>query len=266
MNDADCMVCSMKTVCEENSLYLYAPTDILFARVESVLRQHSLGFSSHDHNFALTNSNDRQRTLQTLQSELSRPEAEDLRVTFDLLNLMSAHSLTRVVYRNDTRWFEDALRGDGFTHWFQPIVDLREGRVAGHECLIRCPKPGQPGEFYNGQEIIDAAIARGDLHVFDSLSRRAAIANAAQQRPAGKVFINFTPSSIYDPAFCMASTLKAMEGTHLQPADVVFEVVESENVNDPRHLRKIVDFYRDKGFAVALDDVGNGFQFAANDV
>ena len=56
----------------------------------------------------------------------------------------------------------------------------------------------------------------------------------------------------------MASTLQAMENTHLRPSDIVFEVVECERLSDPKHLSRIVDFYREKGFAVALDDVGTG--------
>jgi EAL domain-containing protein (putative c-di-GMP-specific phosphodiesterase class I) len=56
----------------------------------------------------------------------------------------------------------------------------------------------------------------------------------------------------------MASTLQAMENTHLKPFDIVFEIIEGERVSDPQHLRKIVDYYRLKGFGVALDDVGTG--------
>lgn len=258
MSSASCLVCSIKATCSAESMYLYAPTEILSQRLESVLRENSLPFSLHQKTFALNNRTDREKTLVALRSHLSQPEAEDLRVSFDLANLMDATSLTKVSERAATSWFEQALAGDRFEHWFQPIVNAREQNVFGHECLIRLAKVDEPGRFYNGQEIIDAAISRGDLHVFDSYGRRSAIRNAARLHVSGRVFINFTPSSIYDPAFCMASTLQAMEDTHLKPADIVFEVVECERVRDPFHLRKIVDFYREKGFAVALDDVGTG--------
>jgi len=239
-------------------MYLYAPTDILFQRLELILLQNSLPFSVHQKTFALNDRADREKTLAVLRSHLSQPEAEDLRITFDLANLMAATSLTQVSQRADTNWFEHALVNDRFVHWFQPIVNAREQTVLGHECLIRLAKANEPGCFYSGEDIINAAITRGDLHVFDSYSRRSAIRNAARQHVDGRVFINFTPSSIYDPAFCMASTLEAMQDTHLRPEDIVFEVVECERVRDPHHLRKIVDFYREKGFAVALDDVGTG--------
>ena len=66
------------------------------------------------------------------------------------------------------------------------------------------------------------------------------------------------PSSIYDPAFCMASALEEMAKTALQPQDVVFEVVESDQVTDVKHLQKICEYYRKQGFGFALDDVGTG--------
>lgn len=264
MNVENCAVCSIRSSCgngggESDSLYLYASTPILSSRLELVLRQNGLPFHLQNRTFALTGRRDREALLETLLEELSEPEANDLRVTFDLTNLMTATSLTQAVHRAHTQWFEDALTEDRFTHWFQPIVNVASRTLVGHECLIRLEKPDQPGLFFNGQEIIDAAVTRGDLHVFDSYSRRTAIRNAAlQQRRTSRIFINFTPSSIYDPGFCMGSTLQAMEQTTLKPSDIVFEVVESERVRDPRHLRKIADYYRERGFSLALDDVGTG--------
>jgi EAL domain-containing protein (putative c-di-GMP-specific phosphodiesterase class I) len=42
------------------------------------------------------------------------------------------------------------------------------------------------------------------------------------------------------------------------PGRIVFEVVESHQVEDIAHLRKILDYYREKGFRTALDDIGSG--------
>lgn len=258
MSAVDCLVCSIKSQESGDSVYLYAPNEILLHRLEAVLESIPVPFSLHHQTFALKGSFNREELLETLRSRLSQPEAEDLRVTFDLANLMAATSLVQVSQRRETSWFEEALLNDRFTHWFQPIVNVREKKLLGHECLIRLARNHEPGRFYNGQEIIEAAMSRGGLHVFDSYSRRSAIRNAAKHHTEGKVFINFTPSSIYNPAYCMASTIQAMEETPLRPTDIVFEVIECEQIRDPLHLRRIVDFYREKGFAVALDDVGTG--------
>jgi EAL domain-containing protein (putative c-di-GMP-specific phosphodiesterase class I) len=255
---SDCLVCSIRSTGGHDSMYLYAPTEILSRRLHAILSASAFAFSTRTRTFAVDGAADRDAVLTVLRRELSQPEADDVRVTFDLANLMGAKSLTEIAHRADTAWFETALVEDRFTHWFQPIVDARRRTLFGHECLVRLPTGDPASPVLGGDAIIGAALSRGDLHVFDSYSRRTAIRNAARRHTAGRVFINFMPSSIYDPAFCMASTLAAMAGTHLTPTDIVFEVVESERVSEPRHLRKIADFYRDKGFSIALDDVGTG--------
>jgi EAL domain-containing protein (putative c-di-GMP-specific phosphodiesterase class I) len=157
---------------------------------------------------------------------------------------------------NEHDWFDSALVHDAFSFHFQPIVDLSRERVHAHECLIRLTTSDRT---YGGGEIVQTAFARGRVHAFDSYCRQKAIREAAlQAAPGTKVFINFLPSSIYDPAHCLQSTLDALRQTRLQPADVVFEVVESEEIRNLTHLLTIRDFYRDHGFGFALDDVGTG--------
>ena len=134
-----------------------------------------------------------------------------------------------------------------------PINNLPVSFKTG--CLIRL----HTDRLYNGGEIIEAAVTRGRIHVFDSYARRLSIRCAGRENRRGsKIFVNFMPSSIYDPVFCMKSTLEEMSKTDLQPSDVVFEVVESDGIADTRHLRKICDYYHNHGFGFALDDVGTG--------
>ena len=259
MTGSNCAVCAIKSECDRANLYLFAPTPLLFDKLESVLTQKGVPFAARQQTFALSAGAERDAVVEQLRAELSTPELRDLRVTFDLTNLIAATSLEQFGRRVDTRWFEQAIAGDEFTYWFQPIVDAAGRSVHGHECLVRLQR-NEPGEapWRSGQEIIDAAFDRGDIHIFDSYARRKAILQAKSEHTVGRVFINFTPSSIYDPAFCMASTLAAMQDTHFQPHQIVFEVVESERLANPRHLRRIAEYYRQKGFCIALDDVGTG--------
>jgi EAL domain-containing protein (putative c-di-GMP-specific phosphodiesterase class I) len=153
-------------------------------------------------------------------------------------------------------WFDRALIDDAFAFHFQPIVDVRGDRVHGHECLVRLPSPDK---LYMGGEIVEAAIHRHRLHVFDAYCRQKAIETAAPLAATGtKIFINFLPSSIYDPSYCLQSTLTALRRTELRPSDVVFEVVQSELVQRLTHLLTIRDFCRDQGLGFALDNLGTG--------
>jgi EAL domain-containing protein (putative c-di-GMP-specific phosphodiesterase class I) len=250
----ECALCSFRQRCSETSPFLYAATPILRQIVSAHLQEIGAAFERKNDLFRL--GPDGGSAIEKLRRRLSEAERADIRVGSEPgAALMAAPTLEAYGQSQDTQWFEEALRNDSFTSFFQPIVDTRHSSVFAHECLIRlfADRP------YNGAEIVEAAISRGSVHLFDSYARRLSIRQAgAQFTPGSKIFINFMPSSIYDPAFCMASTLDEMSRTTLQPTDVVFEVVESDKVRDVRHLQKICEYYRKEGFGFALDDVGTG--------
>lgn len=77
-----------------------------------------------------------------------------------------------------------------------------------------------------------------------------------------KAFINFIPTSIYSPEFCLKSTVQLANRLGVDPDQLVFEVVETDKVDDTEHLKTILAYYREKGFRYALDDVGAGFSTA----
>lgn len=160
---------------------------------------------------------------------------------------------------HETAWFAKALSENRFVTWFQPVVDTAQQRVIGHECLIRLPH----GRCYSGAEILDAAWVRDEIHVFDAYARDLAIRSAAQlsvpqQSAHGIYFVNFMPSSMLNPELCLKTTQQTLRDCGLQPRNIVFEVVESELVDDRALLHRICDLYRSHGFGLALDDVGTG--------
>jgi EAL domain-containing protein (putative c-di-GMP-specific phosphodiesterase class I) len=250
----ECVLCAFQKECADTTIFLYAANPILRQIVETQFRDLGVAFEFDHGLFRLDTS--QSLALEGLRKRLSEAERADIRVSRERgAGLLAALPLDEYARGLDSAWFEEALRRDTFTTFFQPIVDTRTSNAFAHECLIRlfADRP------YTGGEIIDAAFARGSIHLFDAYARRLSIRKAGQQFiPGTKVFINFMPSSIYDPAFCMASTLEEMSKTILKPADIVFEVVESDEVRDVKHLQKICDYYRKEGFGFALDDVGTG--------
>ncbi len=142
------------------------------------------------------------------------------------------------------------------TH-FQPIVDPHKKEIHGYETLIRgYDKKGglvPPGRMFSMAKESDL------LFNMDRQARETNIRNGAREKIQEKLFINFTPGAIYDPVFCLQSTLAVMEDVGLRPEQIVFEVVETEEIKDVYHLKKILDFYREKGFSIALDDIGSGY-------
>lgn len=67
------------------------------------------------------------------------------------------------------------------------------------------------------------------------------------------------PNAVYQPELCIRTTLQAAEQYGFDINQIMFEVTESEQVNDINHLKKIFEHYRERGFLTAIDDFGAGF-------
>jgi EAL domain-containing protein (putative c-di-GMP-specific phosphodiesterase class I) len=175
-----------------------------------------------------------------------------------LSDLGRVNSLTHLLAHVTGRWLVELLAERRLITQFQPIVHTSEPEnIFAYECLIRgvdtVGKPIMPGKLF------DASRDANLLFHLDRAARLQHIHAAEQHNLTTAVFINFNPTSIYDPAFCLSSTIAAIRRTHLDPKQFVFEVVESDRVVDIERLPQILDFYRREGFRVALDDVGAGY-------
>ena len=155
-------------------------------------------------------------------------------------------------------WLVEMLRAERLTSFFQPIVRADDtSAVFAQEALLR--SVAEDGALVPPGRIFDAGRDANLLFALDLASRRSAIRSAGRQNISSHIFINFNPTSIYDPAFCLRSTVQAIHDTGLRPDKVVFEIIESDRHPDVAHLRRITDFYRSAGFGIALDDMGAGY-------
>jgi len=137
---------------------------------------------------------------------------------------------------------------------YQPIVTHTE-EIFAYELLSRFHN--EDGSTIYPNEIFPAAKSRGRLYALDRVCRMTAVRHAVLLKDT-KAFINFIPTSIYSPEFCLRSTTSLANQLGVDPKQLVFEVVETEKVDDVEHLKKILAFYKEKGFQYALDDVGEG--------
>ncbi|WP_156187078.1 EAL domain-containing protein [Bacillus sp. FJAT-27231] len=152
------------------------------------------------------------------------------------------------------QWIDQVIAKQSVTCYMQPIVDGEE-RIIAYEMLSRFK--GEAGQFISPAEAFSAAKSRNRTYALDRICRMAAVRHAARIKE--KVFINFIPTSIYSPEHCLKSTVQLANLLGIEPSQFVFEVVETEKVEDMDHLRKVLQYYKEKGFHYALDDVGAGF-------
>lgn len=174
-----------------------------------------------------------------------------------LSSILSTKALNRYLHFIEDKNFFDIIENHSLTAYFQPIIDMQTNKIFAYETLTR-------GVLPNGDlmypDVLFAKSARNDMNfTLDRMCRETALKTTAVKKIDAKVFINFIPTSIYDPEFCLASTVKWAKQLEFDPKNIVFEVVETQNVKDKEHLKTILNYYRKEGFLIALDDVGEGY-------
>jgi len=182
---------------------------------------------------------------------------QDKDAEFNFQSILSAKPLQRYINLIDDKEFFDIVNNQSLTSYFQPIIKASNKTIYGYEALIRGVK--DDGELMF-PDILFEKSDRNDLNFkVDRLCRESALKTAAVKKIHQKVFINFIPTTIYDPEFCLSSTVKWAKQLEFDPSNIIFEVVETENVKDKEHLKNILSYYRKQGFQIALDDVGEGY-------
>ena len=161
-----------------------------------------------------------------------------------------------VLARARSEWLPELLNSDGLYPHLQPIVSLTDGRTYGFESLLR----GRVGEReLNGGEIVAAARAHGAIFTLDLVGRTVALEQGMPKLIDDEIlFVNFTPTAIYDPEVCLRTTWAIARRHGFSMDRICFEVVETEQYPDLEFLQRILDEYRAQGAMVALDDLGAG--------
>jgi EAL domain-containing protein (putative c-di-GMP-specific phosphodiesterase class I) len=168
-----------------------------------------------------------------------------------------AKPLNRYLHFIEDKNFFDILENNSLTAHFQPIVDMKTNKIFAYEALTRGVLPN--GDLMYPDVLFKKSERNDTNFVLDRMCRETALKTTAVKKIDAKVFINFIPTSIYDPQFCLASTVKWAKQLEFDPKNIVFEVVETQNVKDKEHLKTILNYYRKEGFLIALDDVGEGY-------
>ena len=135
---------------------------------------------------------------------------------------------------------------------FQPIVDATTRSIYAYEALVR----GANGE---GAGAVIERVRPEQLYRFDQTCRVKAITAAAELGMQTRLSINFAPNAVYEPATCIRLTLAAAERCGFDSRKLIFEVTESERINDVPRVVRIIKDYQGRGFLTAIDDFGAGY-------
>jgi diguanylate cyclase (GGDEF)-like protein/PAS domain S-box-containing protein len=157
------------------------------------------------------------------------------------------------------RLVREALEGDGFVLYAQPILDLRTDKIVRYELLLRLlDRDGgiiPPGAFL---DIAEQFGLSGDIDRW-VLSKAAEILSNAEIMETGISFaINLSPRTMTDKEFLdLISEMPALNV--IGPVRLVMEITETAAIYNIHVAKDFLRTLRGRGYEFALDDFGMGF-------
>ena len=139
---------------------------------------------------------------------------------------------------------------------FQPIVDLANGRIFGFEGLIRGPTNSP---LHSPLQLFSAADEHGLREQIEHLSRQVTIERFHRLALPSRLFLNVSPECLLHPTTPSGRTLSFIRELGVDPSRIVIELTENQPTFDFELMRDAVRHYREMGFSIAIDDLGQGF-------
>lgn len=152
---------------------------------------------------------------------------------------------------------EDGFRG--FELYFQPLVDNKNGKICGCESLLRWKgeriKDSYPMEF------IKILESNGDIRAVGNWVMEQALEHQQKWEkmyPGFHVGFNVSYQQFMDERF-VTHLIKYAEERKIHTENVIIELTESCDVEDPKELAAVFRRLREAGFRIALDDFGTAY-------
>lgn len=161
-----------------------------------------------------------------------------------------------------TRWLvdeaelNDALREGRYNAYYQPIVTLPDGVVAGFEVLVRCRQPDGSATLSAGQMAV--AESTGSIKQIDRLVLRQALVFLHRLDERKFISVNVSVRSLADPTY-LEWMENAVRTAGIDPARVRLEVTEATALAVPPSTRTAMERLVKQGFTWYMDDFGTGY-------
>ncbi|MBX3478092.1 MAG: bifunctional diguanylate cyclase/phosphodiesterase [Brevundimonas sp.] len=172
---------------------------------------------------------------------------------------LESDSLSRLAMESDLR--NAFVRGE-IEPFFQPIVNLHTGAVAGFEALARWRHPRRglvpPDEFLT---LTDEMGLMNDLGLLMMTQAAKQLAEWLHRHPtAGKLFcsVNLSVGEIERPNL-VEDVERVIKETGLPRGALKLEVTEGDIMRDTERAAEVLRQLKGVGASLALDDFGTGF-------
>jgi diguanylate cyclase (GGDEF)-like protein/PAS domain S-box-containing protein len=181
----------------------------------------------------------------------------------DRAELFDAQLREDVVARLDTeRELRHALEHGGLRLYYQPVVSLQTGAVAGFESLLRWDHPGRglltPADFLAVAE--DSGLMRPIGEWIRAEVCRTAARWCHEHPEWGRLVtsVNVSAAELSDPHLA-TNIAKTVLDSDLEPSLLSFEITERLLFQDVKAAHALFSELHELGVQLALDDFGTGY-------
>lgn len=149
----------------------------------------------------------------------------------------------------------NAIENKEILPFYQPILDIQEGRIIAYECLSRLPFEQ---DVLRADQFVELAEKMGVIHRMDLIVIEKALLAMKENAFDGLIFFNLSPRALVLKEF--AHTLqRVVHESGISPERIVFEITERDTVRNLGLLDAFLADLKGAGFKLALDDFGSGF-------
>ena len=143
--------------------------------------------------------------------------------------------------------------------YYQPKLDLRTGKHAGFEALLRWQHPRlgmlPPASFLAQAELSET------IHPLTDLVLDLALSQLRQWRDAGlpyPVSVNLSARNLIDDR-CLNTIRRLLEKYRIEPGGLELEITETALMQDPEEAAERLDRIAALGVRISIDDYGTGY-------
>ena len=177
---------------------------------------------------------------------------------FMLLVIILSLLLRRRQRGNPISELEHALKAGEFIPYYQPIVDITNGKLQGAEVLMRWKK--KDGTVIPPAAFIPLAESSGLIVDMTRSMMRMVVAEmgeACASRPKMKISFNMTAQH-FERETIVRDLRTIFERSPIRYSQIILEVTERQPLENLSRTRRVVATLQELGVRVAIDDVGTG--------
>jgi len=155
----------------------------------------------------------------------------------------------------------NGIANNEFRVFYQPIVDLQSGAIAGFEALVRWLHPSRgllsPFHFVAVAEQTGLIVDLGAYVLEQACTDLPKLCNPCDNK-SPFVAINVSPKQVNHPGF-LDTIRDILDQTKAPVGQVKLEITESLFMDNPEVATNWINTCKEMGLTLALDDFGTGF-------